>query len=311
MSAIQNYGGVKAAEREEDYLKRIESVDKGHSVDKPWWGTSKASLILVPIFSIMDGMVLFSIFDTCLTQSAMMGIVMAFGVAVVLNVLPLIMAKFAHQTLYKIKKHALTMLLITTLGFFLIFAGTVYLRFAYSDMYESESQTTQLENTVSNNVTVFDAESNTSANKSFAVVLLLSLSPLVTSIIGFAITYVTDDEVRNLVEFRERREVELDEAISDLESAIETMSIDVERDIDLDERAMEAAIEEVIARAETLKAIARRYLAEHLADPRATSKLSEELLLKNNQNENDISDTETTGEEKMKIAEVRMDRQSA
>ena len=309
MSAIQNYGGVKAAERDEDYLKRSESADKEQSVDKPWWGTSKASLILVPIFSVMDGMVLFSIFDACLTQSAVMGIVMAFGVAVVLNVLPLIMAKFAHQTIYKIKRQALTMLLVTALGFFLIFAGTVYLRFAYSDMYENESQTTQLENTVSNDVTVSDVDNNADANKSFAVVLLLSLSPLVTSIIGFAITYVTDDEVRNFVEFYERRDVELDEAISDLESAIETMSIDVERDIDLDEQAMEAAIEEVIARAETLKAIARRYLAEYLANPRATSKLSEEMLLRNNQN--DISDTEVTGEEKMKIAEVRMDRQSA
>lgn len=283
MGTMQNYGGVKAAERENDYSKRMEGIDKEHKVEDPWWATSKANLILVPIFSIMDGMVLFSIFDACLTQSAAMGIVMAFGVAVVLNVLPLIIAKFAHQAIYKTKRQALTMLLICMTGFFLIFGGTVVLRFAYSDMYETESQSMQLENTVSNETTTETESDDNSKNKSIAVVILLSLSPLVTSIIGFGIAFVSDDEVRRRFEYHERRDIELDEAISDLEAAIETMNSDVERDIKLDEDSMNAAIEEIIARADTLKALARHYLAEYLADPRATSKLSAEMLVEKNE----------------------------
>lgn len=281
MGTMQNYGGVKAAERENDYSKRMEGIDKEHKVEDPWWATSKANLILVPIFSIMDGMVLFSIFDACLTQSAAMGIVMAFGVAVVLNVLPLIIAKFAHQAIYKTKRQALTMLLICMTGFFLIFGGTVVLRFAYSDMYETESQSMQLENTVSNETITETETDENSKNKSIAVVILLSLSPLVTSIIGFGIAFISDDEVRRRFEYHERRDIELDEAISDLEAAIETMNSDVERDIKLDEDSMNAAIEEIIARADTLKALARHYLAEYLADPRATSKLSAEMRLEN------------------------------
>lgn len=281
MGMMQNYGGVKAAERENDYSKRMEGIDKEHKVEDPWWATSKANLILVPIFSIMDGMVLFSIFDACLTQSAAMGIVMAFGVAVVLNVLPLIIAKFAHQAIYKTKRQALTMLLICLTGFFLIFGGTVVLRFAYSDMYETESQSMQLENTVSNETTTEVEDDEDSKNKSIAVVILLSLSPLVTSIIGFGIAFISDDEVRRRFEYHERRDIELDEAISDLEAAIKTMNSDVERDIQLDEDAMNAAIEEIIAKADTLKALARHYLAEYLADPRATSKLSAEMRLQN------------------------------
>lgn len=279
MGRMQNYGGVKAAERENDYSKRMEGIDKEHNVEDPWWATSKANLILVPIFSIMDGMVLFSIFDACLTQSALMGIVMAFGVAVVLNVLPLIIAKFAHQAIYKTKRQALTMLLISITGFFLIFGGTVVLRFAYSDMYETENQSMQLENTVSNDIAEESESDETSKNKSIAVVILLSLSPLVTSIIGFGIAFISDDEVRRRFEYHERRDIELDEAISDLEAAIETMNSDVERDIQLDEDSMNAAIEEIIARSDTLKALARHYLAEYLADPRATSKLSAEMRL--------------------------------
>lgn len=290
MGEMKNYGGVKAAERENDYSKRMEGIDKEHRVEDPWWATSKANLVLVPIFSIMDGMVLFSIFDACLTQSAAMGIVMAFGVAVVLNVLPLIIAKFAHQTIYKTKRQAATMLVICATGFFLIFGGTVLLRFAYSDMYETESQSMQLENTVSNETTTETEMDEDAKNKSTAVVILLSLSPLVTSIIGFGIAFISDDEVRRRFEYHERRDIELDEAISDLEAAIETMNNDVERDIRLDEDAMNAAIEEIITRADTLKALARHYLAEYLADPRATSKLSAEMRMDDSEGSMDESE---------------------
>lgn len=295
MGTMQNYGGVKAAERENDYSKRMEGIDKEHKVEYPWWATSKANLILVPIFSFMDGMVLFSIFNDCFIESAVMIFVMSFGIAIVLNVLPLIIAKFAHQAIYKTKRQALTMLLICITGFFLIFVGTVILRFAYSDMYETESQSIQLENTVSNETTIESETDENSKNKSIAVVILLSLSPLVTSIIGFGIAFISDDEVRRRFEYHERRDIELDEAISDLEAAIETMNSDVERDIKLDEDSMNAAIEEIIARADTLKALARHYLAEYLADPRATSKLSAEMRLgdeteSSNENEADKKD---------------------
>lgn len=78
-----------------------------------------------------------------------MSIVMAFGVAVVLNILPLVIAKFLHGAIYKTTKHGLTMFAVFVAGFLLVYGGTVYLRFAYSDMYEQENQSMTLENTVS------------------------------------------------------------------------------------------------------------------------------------------------------------------
>lgn len=283
MGAMQNYGGVKAAERETDYSKRMEGIDKEHRADESICSNSKTNLVTIPIFSIMDGTVLVSIFNDCFVESAFMIFVMSFGIAVVLNFLPVLIAKFAHQAIYKTKRQALTMMIICMTGFFLIFGGTVILRFAYSDMYENDAQSMQLENTVSNETTTeteAEADEN-SKNKSIAVVILLSLSPLVTSIIGFGIAFISDDEVRKRFEYYERRDIELDEAISDLEAAIETMNSDVDRDMGLDEESMNAAIEEIIARADTLKALARHYLAEYLADPTATSKLSAEMRLGN------------------------------
>ena len=147
--AIHNNGGCDALTQKVTYSDRKSERQGFHKSGMPWWTSGKANLILVPIFSAMDGMVLFSIFDECLTQSALMGIIMAFGVAVVLNILPLIIARFVHAAFEKTAKNAVLMMSIFIAGFLLIYGGTVYLRFAYSDMYGQESQSMELENTVS------------------------------------------------------------------------------------------------------------------------------------------------------------------
>lgn len=49
-----------------------------------------------------------------------MSIVMAFGVAVVLNILPLVIAKFLHGAIYKTTKHGLTMFAVFVAGFLLV-----------------------------------------------------------------------------------------------------------------------------------------------------------------------------------------------
>lgn len=73
--------------------------------------------------------------------------------------------------------------------------------------------------------------------------------------------------------------IELAEAISDIEAALSAMNSDLERDLALDEAAMNAAKDEIYARRDILKAIARRILAEHLGNASATSKLSAEMLI--------------------------------
>ena len=102
-------------------------------------------------------------------------------------------------------------------GFLLVYGGTVYLRFAYSDMYEQENQSMTLENTVSEekveNGTENVQEISEKRRKSMAVVTLLSISPLITSLLGFAIAYVSDDEIRRKVECLELEKIEIDEKI--------------------------------------------------------------------------------------------------
>lgn len=284
--SIQNYGGSDATKRE-SYKLRLQAISEEQKVDEPVWATPKINLILLFVFSTMDGMVLFNIFDTVFTQSAITGYVMAFGFAVILNVIPLIISRFIYQSIYKTKKHASKIAIMFIAIFFALFAATVFFRFAYRDMYDEEKQLTQLENTVSNEENLSnDNDDGNNSDKSLAVVFLLSLSPLATSLIGFGIAYISGDEIKKKVQFFQRRDIELDEAISDLEAAIATMNNNIKRDIDLDEQMMEAAIEEIIARCNILKAYARHYLAEYLANPSATTKLSQEMLLNGN---NDIN----------------------
>ena len=293
--AIYNNGGCDALTQRVTYSDRKRERQGFHNSGMPWWTSGKANLILVPIFSAMDGMVLFSIFDECLTQSVLMGVIMSFGVAVVLNILPLIIARFVHAAFEKTAKNAILMMCIFITGFLLIYGGTVYLRFTYSDMYGQENQLMNLENTVSNeNMYLSSEESSTDNSKGTAVVLLLSISPLITSLLAFGIAYISDDETRKKIEYLEIEKIEIDEKISDTQAAIDQMENalkeGVERDLDLDEMAMNAAIEEIIARCDILKSLARLYLSEYLANPSATSKISQEMLVESGDSEEQIKE---------------------
>ena len=274
-----NYGGVKAAQPE-DYTLMSDWILQYHGAEDAWWAKPFVIITLTIIFSVMDALVLYTVLDKAMLQSKEMGVIMALGIAVVLNIIPLVVAKFIHQAIYKTKRLSLLLAILSICAFLFLFGGTVYLRFAYSDMYGSSSAS-QLVNTVSNEQ---DSSKNNSdsSEKGIAVVILLCLEPLVTSIVNFALAYLSDDELRKKIKELELREVELHEATSDLEAALATMNYDIQLEMELDEIALQTAKDEIDARCNILKAIARSILAEHLANASATSKLGCEMLQNNN-----------------------------
>lgn len=114
--------------------------------------------------------------------------------------------------------------------------------------------------------------------------MITSLNPDKLQRLGFAIAYVSDDEIRRKVECLELEKIEIDEKISEIDAAIAQMEHymeeGIERELTFDEQAMNAAEDEIIARGNVMKAQARFILAEFLSNPQATTKLSEEMLLK-------------------------------
>ena len=62
--------------------------------------------------------------------------------------------------------------------------------------------------------------------------------PLITSLLGFAIAYVSDDEIRRKVECLELEKIEIDEKISEIDAAIAQMEHYMEEGIERDLRLM-------------------------------------------------------------------------
>lgn len=278
-----NQDGCKAV-IPEDYSRQKAAKIQEHETDSTLITKQKVKPILIGGVSVMDGAVILSILKSALLQEPALSFIMSFGVALVVNILPVFIAKFVHQAIYQSKRYAKVMAIVFIAAFLIVYGSTVMLRFAYKDTYKEENQTIQLENDISsvNGATTSSNSNDNSSSldvKSTALVLFLSLIPLVTASLAFGISYVTDDEIRKRLEFLECRDIELAEAISDIEAALSAMNSDLERDLALDEAAMNAAKNEIYARRDILKAIARRILAEHLGNASATSKLSAEMLI--------------------------------
>ena len=274
MTDRRTYGGVEAAQNEGYRGKKVALIEY-QKMEVSGWASPIVLILLTVFFSGMDGLVLYSLFEKALVQSQVMGIVMSFGVAVILNVLPLLVAKFIHQAISRTHRYALTMAVISVISFIVLFIGTVYLRYEYRDMYGTTGAT-QLVNTVSDESKEVDAQA-VDMEKADAIVLFLCLEPLVTSICNFALAYLSDYEIRKKKNSLEIQVQELQEAISDLEATVETMDYDVEKEIWQDGKEMEIAIDEVVSRCDILRSLARLYLAEYLANPSATTELSHEL----------------------------------
>jgi hypothetical protein len=254
------------AMKSENYCLPIENEQKLQKTEFAWWSSPGFIIFLTIAMSTLDGLVLYDILDQAMTQSETLGVITSFGIALVLNMMPLLIAKFMHQAIYKIKKGATVLTVITTLSFFLLFAGTVWLRFAYQDQY-GETSSNDVQNEVAVEETL-DSESNADAGtnpKGFAVVLLLSVEPLVTSLVNFGLAFINH--------LRKRR-LELAECEGDLRAymaTVEEAELRRNRLLLSDHRQKLAAREEIHARCCVLKAVARTLLAEYLRDPESAS----------------------------------------
>lgn len=270
------FHGVKA-NQSESYKLRQEAERATQADDDAWWSKPKVVIIMTIVFTCMDGLVIYSIMNRAMTESFLLGIITALGIALILNAIPLVIARFIHHAIYKTKRFALTMAIISTVAFALLFAGTVHLRFQYSDMYGKKSSSAQLENIVASDATS-SYEDEVDGDKSIATVILLSISPLITSIVNFMLAFINDDPVKKKLNGKKLRKLELEEAIGDLEASVATLGNDVKRELEMDEQAMLAAKAEIDARCDILKALARNLLAEHIKTASGISKISGEMI---------------------------------
>lgn len=293
-----------AAMRDEGYSLPIENEKKLQKTEFAWWSSPVFIVFLTISMSVLDALVLYDILDQAMTQAEYMGKIVSFGIALVLNMLPLLIAKFVHQAMYKIKRGAAVWAVTATAAFFLLFAGTVGLRFAYQDQYgESSSYHITNEVQVEDN-TEEDAKTDP---KGLAVVILLSVEPLVTSLVNFCLAYVSDDELRERIDHLRKRKYELTEAESDLKAYLATMEpaeLRREQLMLLDNDRKKAAQDEIHARCNILKALARTYLAEYLKNPEGASYVLSSLDESNTLSQEQIASWDEPGVKRVQPVDV-------
>jgi hypothetical protein len=267
--------GVKASQAE-DYKLRKEGITALQNSDSCFWSKSYVIIGLTLGFALLDTSVLYNLFDRILDQSSHLGILMAFGIAILINAIALPTAKFIRRAGYGIKRAKFWAgLCIAT--FLILFFGTCLLRIANADMYEQSTVISSLKNDLSSGEEALEVDEKTKM-KAYCTAGFMCIEPLATTLVIFFLSYFHDDELRKKIEQEEIRKIEMEEAIADLKASISSMEANELLLLEEDECARESAIRELRARANKLKSIARKLLAEHLHSAGASSELNHQLI---------------------------------
>ena len=283
----ENYG-IDALENE-GYVgfKKFISQEKNNGeslITKPY--------IYIPMtlgLSCVDGLVLYSLTNIAMQQSALMGYLMALAIAIVLNVLPLVMAKYIHHMIYRTKRFALLAVMVCIVAFTVLFGTTVGLRYEYRDLY-GEGSTDVIINKVSDDdETDTKVEEISEDTKAMAVFWLLALEPLATSIMNLMLGLMGDNDMKKRIQLLKLRRIELQEEKSDCEAALADMNLEIERMLRVDDEKSRVMKDEIKALRDTLKAVSRQILAEELGDPSSISKLCGEMIEDEPELEEEIS----------------------
>ena len=267
--------GVHAMQAE-DYQLSIQSEYTLQKTDRAWWASPPVIVTLTVFLSLLDAVVLYDIMDAAMVQSAWLGALVAIGISAVLNIIPLVIAKLIHQAIYRIKRYAGTMAALLLAAFVILFGSTAYLRFNFSERYEPVNTGDILVNTMEDTGEESvdpetQAKNEAQAN---AVVVLLSVEPLVTSTLNFVLAFLSDDELRARIHRLRVRRLELLEDISDLQAARSNLEGDLQNLLALDEKRYQAARQVLDDRCQILRTRARTLLAQYLADPSSISRLA-------------------------------------
>lgn len=166
-------------------------------VNQAFWTKGAVIVLLVLGLSLLDAVTLYTVFDVVMFQSTVVSIALTLGVAVTLNFIPLVAARFIHYFRYRINGVRLWMLIGMGCVFIVLFAATFNLRWQVRQLSFSGAESTMVDTTGQ----VDGIESTDSdSNEAVAITLLLGILPACTSAINLALGYFNDDPVRRKLE---------------------------------------------------------------------------------------------------------------
>lgn len=263
LDPVFDFETVKAPIKAESVIQKSE---------RSWWERTIILVAVAIVMAAIDGFFLFDMMDFVMVQNAFLGVVGTIGIALILNFIPLAVAKQVNNARYKLDSNAWWFAMIGIALFALLYSAVVILRFNCLELYTSSSSNS-LVNTASADGTV---EEISDADRSRAVMtaLLLSIEPLATSGFSFILAILTDNPLRNKIESIETRLIELNIARNRVSAAIASMWEDKEFLLENDAALMNVSKELILDDASRLMAEGRMMLAEKLGDPSAISSLA-------------------------------------
>ncbi len=247
--------------------------DMCQKADKAWWENSWILAGVALAMAMLDMLFIFDMLDLVLMQNAMLGRIGAFGVALILNFLPLVIAKQVNKARYKLDNQSKLFAIIAITIFTLLYLVVVLLRFQCLELYTSTT-TMGLTNTVNQTGASTLIISDEAKRRAFFTALLLSAEPLATSGFSFVLAIMTDNPIKKQINCLEKRQIELRSARNQVSTALASMLEDIESLIDNDLQQYNAAKEAVEADARRLQAESRMMLAEKLRDSSSITALS-------------------------------------
>lgn len=232
------------------------------TIEQAWWQKTPVIISLTLILSAMDAMTLYTVFDAVMVESQFIGIMYTFGIALLLNFIPLIMGKLLKDYFYKRNGTKLWSVISLSVVFVVLFATVFWLRFETRELNFSG-----IESSMTSTVNSAMSDSQTDVNDAVSISLacLLGISPLITSIVNLYLGYMSTDPLKQEIAQRKDYALRLAERQGYLMACKKELeSFSTENFVFLEEEHKESYFKKLKAEEERLKVLARLKLAEAL-----------------------------------------------
>ena len=163
------------------------------NVEQAWWQKTPIIISLTLILSAMDAMTLYTVFDTVMVESQLIGIMYTFGIALLLNFIPLILGKLLKDYFYKRNGTKLWSVIALSVVFMVLFTIVFWLRFETRELNFSGIESSM---TSTVNGTISDSQADINDTVSISLACLLGISPLITSIVNLYLGYMSTDPLK-------------------------------------------------------------------------------------------------------------------
>ena len=248
-------------------------VKKSQKADEAFWMTSAVLLFLTLFLSLIDAATLFSVFDSVLYESEELAILVTLGIALMLNFIPLLLARFYHLFRYKISGIKLPMLIGLIVVFAILYIATFYLRWETRQLNFSGASATL---TSSSGQTDLISTTNANSQEAIATTILLGISPLITSAVNLFLAYLSDDPVKLKINRLKYQRSVLESHLNRLTAASNELDRDWNSYLSsFDEARFKTIYDEITTGSDLIRALARQELAKKLGDPDSISTLLE------------------------------------